>query len=112
MKEKQGNKPNSYGKLMKRMLIYLGIGGVITFKNSRKLKEVVEYAPLNQILLETDCPYMAPEPFRGRRNDPSLVPYVAAKIAALRGLSSEQVGAATSENARRLFRISEAVKKS
>ena len=91
---------------------YIGFTGVITFKNARKAVEVAEWLPLSRTLIETDCPYMAPEPFRGRRNDPSLVPYVAAKIAALRGLSSEQVGAATSENARRLFRISEAVKKS
>ena len=91
---------------------YIGFTGVVTFKNARKAVEVASAIPLERILIETDCPYMAPEPFRGRRNDPSLVPYVAAKIAALRGLSSEQVGAATSENARRLFRISEAVKKS
>ena len=91
---------------------YIGFTGVVTFKNARKAVEVASSIPLERILIETDCPYMAPEPFRGRRNDPSLVPYVAAKIAALRGLSSEQVGAATSENARRLFRISEAVKKS
>ena len=86
---------------------YIGFTGVVTFKNARKAVEVASAIPLERILIETDCPYMAPEPFRGRRNDPSLVPYVAAKIAALRGLSSEQVGAATSENARRLFRISE-----
>ena len=91
---------------------YIGFTGVVTFKNARKAVEVASAIPLERMLIETDCPYMAPEPFRGRRNDPSLVPYVAAKIAALRGLSSEQVGAATSENARRLFRISEAVKKS
>ena len=106
----------SYSKEMAQEFIkmgyYIGVGGVVTFKNAKKLKETVQEIPLDRILLETDCPYMAPEPFRGRRNDPSLVPYVAAKIAALRGLSSEQVGAATSENARRLFRISEAVKKS
>ena len=103
MKEKQGNKPNSYGKLTKRMLIYLGIGGVITFKNSRKLKEVVEYAPLNQILLETDCPYMAPEPHRGTRNDSRNIPYVIAKIAEIKGVSVEEVEQTTRENAFALF---------
>ena len=103
MKEKQGNKPNSYGKLMKRMLIYLGIGGVVTFKNSRKLKAVAEYAPLNQILLETDCPYMAPEPVRGTRCDSSLIRYVGEYIAQLRGISAEEVFRTTAENARRVY---------
>ncbi len=66
----------SYGKEMAReylnMGLYLGIGGVVTFKNSRKLKEVAEYAPLNQILLETDCPYMAPVPNRGKETAPCI----------------------------------------
>ena len=85
---------------------YIGFTGVVTFKNARKAVEVAQNIPLERILIETDCPYMAPEPFRGRRNDPSLVPYVAAKIAALRGLTPEEAGKATSENAKRLFRIS------
>ena len=84
---------------------YIGFTGVVTFKNARKAVEVAQGIPLERILIETDCPYMAPEPFRGRRNDPSLVPYVAAKIAELRGLRPEEVGAAAFENARRLFRI-------
>ena len=92
-------------ELMKRGW-YIGFTGVVTFKNARKAVEVAQNIPLERILIETDCPYMAPEPFRGRRNDPSLVPYVAAKIAALRGLTPEEAGQATSENARRLFRIS------
>ena len=74
-------------------------------KNARKAVEVAEKIPLDRILIETDCPYMAPEPFRGRRNDPSLVPFVAKKIAELRGISAEDAAAATAENARRLFRI-------
>mgnify|MGYP000571551061 CR=1 FL=1 len=90
-----------------KMGFYLGIGGVVTFKNARKAVEVAENIPLDRILIETDCPYMAPEPYRGRRNDPSLVPFVAAKIAQLRGLTPEDIGKATSENARRLFRIEE-----
>ena len=85
---------------------YIGFTGVVTFKNARKAVEVAQSIPLERILIETDCPYMAPEPFRGRRNDPSLVPYVAAKIASLRDLTPEEVGKATSENAKRLFRIS------
>ena len=84
---------------------YIGFTGVVTFKNARKAVEVAQNIPLERILIETDCPYMAPEPFRGRRNDPSLVPYVAAKIASLRDLTPEEVGKATSENAKRLFRI-------
>ena len=80
---------------------------MVTFKNARKAVEVAENIPLDRILIETDCPYMAPEPYRGRRNDPSLVPFVAAKIAQLRGFTPEDIGKATSENARRLFRIEE-----
>lgn len=88
---------------------YIGFTGVVTFKNARRAVEVAENIPLERILIETDCPYMAPEPYRGRRNDPSLVPFIAAKIAQLRGLTPEAVGQATSENARRLFRISGAL---
>ena len=84
---------------------YIGFTGVVTFKNARKAVEVAEKIPLDRILIETDCPYMAPEPYRGRRNDPSLVPFVAKKIAQLRGITAEEVAAATAENARRLFRI-------
>ncbi len=84
---------------------YIGFTGVVTFKNARKAVEVASGIPLDRILIETDCPYMAPEPHRGRRNDPSLVPFVAAKIAQLRGLSAEAVGQASFENAMRLFGI-------
>ena len=84
---------------------YIGFTGVVTFKNACKAVEVAQNIPLDRILIETDCPYMAPEPFRGRRCDPSLVPYVAKKIAELRGLSAEEVAAATAENAKRCFRI-------
>ena len=84
---------------------YIGFTGVVTFKNARKAVETAANIPLDRILIETDCPYMAPEPFRGRRCDPSLVPYVAKKIAELRGLSPEAVAAATAENAKHCFRI-------
>ena len=84
---------------------YLGFTGVITFKNARKAVEVVENAPLHRLLIETDCPYMAPEPFRGRRCDPSLVPLMAARIAEIKGKTPEEVAAVTTENALRLFRI-------
>ena len=72
---------------------YIGFTGVVTFKNARKAVEVAEKIPLDRILIETDCPYMAPEPFRGRRNDPSLVPFVAKKIAEIRGISAEEAAA-------------------
>ena len=83
----------------------VGFTGVITFKNARKAVEVAQWVPLNRLLLETDCPYMAPEPFRGRRSDPTMVPKMAEKIADLRGLPVETVAKATRENAMNLFRI-------
>ena len=85
------------------MGLYLGIGGVVTFKNARRLKEVVAMAPLEQLLLETDCPYMSPEPHRGKRNSSLNLPYVAAAIAQLKGLTPEEVIAATEKNARKLL---------
>lgn len=78
---------------------YLGIGGVVTFKNAKKLKEVVEKAPLDRLVLETDCPYLAPEPFRGKRNCSAHLKYVAEGIAALKGVTPEEVIARTRENA-------------
>lgn len=87
-----------------KMGYYIGVGGGVTFKNARKLKETVEALPLERILLETDCPYMAPEPHRGERNDSSYIPFVAAKIAELKGCTTEEVERVTEENARRLFR--------
>lgn len=87
-----------------RMGYYIGIGGVVTFKNAKKLKEVAAKLPLEQILLETDCPYLSPEPERGKRNSSLNLPYVAREIAELRGISQEEVEAVTRENARRLFR--------
>ena len=84
---------------------YVGFTGVVTFKNARRAVETVEILPLDRILIETDCPYMAPEPYRGRRNDPSFVPLVAARIAGIKGISPEEAGTATWENAARLFRL-------
>ena len=99
----------SYGKEMAReylnMGLYLGIGGVVTFKNAKKLKEVVEYAPLEQLVLETDSPYLSPEPNRGKRNSSLNLPYVAAMIAELKGISGEEVIAVTEKNARDLYGI-------
>ena len=82
---------------------YFGIGGVLTFKNARRLPEVVEMLPMDRILLETDCPYLAPVPFRGTRNDSSLLKYVVSKIAELKDISGEEVENITRENARRLL---------
>lgn len=99
----------SYGKEIAReylnMGIYLGIGGVVTFKNAKKLKEVVAYAPLSQLLLETDCPYMAPEPYRGKRNTSANLSYVAQAIAAIKGVTADEVIAVTEENAEKLLKI-------
>lgn len=86
-----------------KMGYYIGIGGVVTFKNAKKLKEIATAIPLERILLETDCPYMAPEPFRGERNDSMLLPYVARSIARLREITEEEVIEVTRDNAKRLF---------
>ena len=85
---------------------YIGFTGVLTFKNARKAVETAQAIPLDRILIETDCPYMSPEPFRGRRNDPRLVRFVAKKLAAIRDISEDEAAQATYENACRLFRIS------
>ena len=84
---------------------YIGFGGVLTFKNARKALEVAGNIPLERIVLETDCPYMAPEPFRGRRNDPGKLYRVAEKLAQLRGMTVEEVQAITLENGKALYRI-------
>jgi len=99
----------SYGVEMAReylnMGYYIGIGGVVTFKNGRKLKEVAEYTPLDRIVLETDAPYLAPVPFRGKRNCSLYLRYVAEEIARLKGVSVEEVCAVTFENAKKLYKI-------
>jgi len=82
---------------------YIGVGGVLTFTNGRKLKETVERIPLERILLETDCPYMAPEPHRGQRNDSAYLPLVAKEIARIKNVSYDNVISQTRENARKLF---------
>ena len=94
-----------FAKVLLKEGWYLGFTGVLTFKNARKAVEVAARAPLDRILIETDCPFMAPEPFRGRPSNPSQVPLVAAKLAEIRGISVEEAAAATRENALRLFRI-------
>ena len=84
---------------------YIGFTGVLTFKNARKAIEVASQIPLDRIVLETDCPYMAPEPFRGKRNDPGKIYRMAEKLAELRGLSVEEIQAITMENGKRLYRL-------
>ena len=99
----------SYGTEMAReylnMGFYLGIGGVVTFNNGRKLKEVVEYMPLDRIVLETDCPYLSPVPNRGKRNSSLNLLYVAEAISQIKGISPEEVIKITNQNARNLYRL-------
>lgn len=97
----------SYGpELAKEYLdmgFFLGIGGVATFKNGRKLKEVIEMASLASIVLETDCPYLAPEPYRGKRNSSDKLSYVVSAIAGIKGVSEKEVEDITWKNAERLY---------
>ena len=86
-----------------KMGFVLGIGGVVTYKNGRKLKEVVERIPLDKLVLETDCPYLSPVPNRGKRNSSLNLPYVVREIAALKGVSEEEVEQKTWENACRVY---------
>lgn len=90
-----------------KMGYFIGVGGVVTFKNAKKLKETVKEIPLESIVLETDCPYLAPEPFRGKRNCSLYISYVAEKIAELKGISAEEVIRQTEENAKQLYQINE-----
>jgi TatD DNase family protein len=85
---------------------YLGVDGPVTYPNARALQAMVFGLPLERLLLETDCPYLAPQARRGKRNEPAYLPYIAEKIAELKGLSPSAVARTTTENARRLFRLS------
>ncbi len=85
--------------------MHIGIGGVVTFKNARKLVEVASEMPLDRLLLETDAPYLAPVPLRGERCDSSMIIHTAATIAALRGMTTDEVLRIAEENARRLYRL-------
>lgn len=86
--------------------MYIGLGGAVTFKNAVKPVEVAKFVPADRLLVETDCPYMTPVPFRGKRNDSSLIPYTAGKIAEIRGVTAQEILDLTAENARELFCIS------
>ena len=99
----------SYGKEMAQVYLdmgfYLGIGGVVTFKNGKKLKEVVKCTPIERIVLETDAPYLTPEPNRGKRNASHYLKYVAQEIAQLKGMTTKEVIAVTTKNAKEMYRI-------
>ncbi len=84
---------------------YISFAGPVTFKNAKGLTEVAEFVPMDKLLIETDCPYLTPEPYRGKRNSSLYVPEVAKKIAELKGLPVEEVAKATKENTKRLFEI-------
>ncbi|MBO3796358.1 TatD family hydrolase [Bacillus subtilis] len=88
-----------------KMNFYLSFGGPVTFKNAKKPKEVVKEIPNDRLLIETDCPFLTPHPFRGKRNEPSYVKYVAEQIAELKEMTFEEIASITTENAKRLFRI-------
>ena len=99
----------SYGKEMAQIYLdmgfYLGIGGVVTFKNGKKLKEVVKCTPIERIVLETDAPYLTPEPNRGKRNASHYLKYVAQEIAQLKGMTIKEVIDVTTKNAKEMYRI-------
>ncbi|CAM4252752.1 TatD family hydrolase [Lederbergia lenta] len=84
---------------------YISLGGPVTFKNAKKPKEVAVHIPINRLLIETDCPYLAPHPYRGKRNEPAFVKLVAEEIAELKGLSLEEVAQTTTANAKKVFGI-------
>jgi TatD DNase family protein len=84
---------------------YISFSGIITFKNAQALRDVAAFVPLDRLLIETDSPYLAPVPFRGKTNQPAYVAYVAKQVAVLRGLSDAEVARATSDNFNRLFRL-------
>ena len=88
-----------------RLGMYIGLNGVATFKNARKSLEVVKEIPLDRLVLETDCPYLAPEPHRGKRNDSSYIPFIAERIGEVLGMSAQEVLDQTYQNAKKLYNI-------
>jgi TatD DNase family protein len=89
------------------MNMYISFGGPVTFKNAKKPKEVAAELPLDKLLIETDCPYLTPHPFRGKRNEPGYVSYVAEQIAELKGITYEELADITTANAKKLFGIND-----
>lgn len=98
----------SYSKELAKTFLdmgfFIGVGGVVTFNNGKKLKEVVDYIPMDRLVIETDCPYLAPVPFRGKRNDSRKLTYVVEQIAAIKGISTAQVEEITYKNAFELYK--------
>jgi len=90
-----------------KMNFFISLGGPVTFKNGKQAKEVAKEVPLAYLLLETDCPYLAPHPFRGKRNEPAYVRYVAEEIARIKGLPLEEIAEITANNARKIFKIAD-----
>ena len=99
--------PPEVAKVALKMGFYIGVGGALTFKNARKLPDVVAMCPMDRIVIETDCPYMAPVPYRGKRNESTYLNYVCSRIAEIKKLDVEEVERATYENALRVYRLVE-----
>ena len=99
--------PPEVAKIALKMGFYIGVGGAITFKNARKLPDVVAMCPMDRIVIETDCPYMAPVPFRGKRNESTYLNYVCSRIAEIKKLDPEEVERVPYENALRVYRLVE-----
>jgi len=89
-----------------KMKFYISLGGPVTFKNAKKPKEVAKEVPLDKLLIETDCPYLTPHPYRGKRNEPAYVKLVAEEIASIKGISVEELASLTTANAKKIFCIS------
>ena len=96
--------PESAAEVIK-LGMYIGVGGVATFKNARRLPEVIEAVPLDRILLETDCPYLAPEPFRGKTCHSAMILRTAQKVAEIKGVTTEEILKITRENTKKLFGV-------
>ncbi len=88
---------------------FISLGGPVTFKNAKESKRIAEWIDINWLLVETDCPYLAPSPYRGQRNESSYVRYVVSEIASLRGVSMEEIERKTDENAKKLFKLEDRI---
>lgn len=96
---------SEFAKQMLSLGLYISFAGTVTFKNANKVKEAAKVVPLDKLLIETDCPYLSPEPFRGKRNNPSMVKYTLSEIAEIKGVSAEELAKITMENGKRFFNI-------
>ena len=92
-------------KELVKMGYYISFSGTVTFKNAKKVQQAAEVVPLDKLLIETDCPYLCPEPERGRRNDPSKVRFTAERLAEIKGITFEELAKITTENAKRIYKI-------